>query len=94
MWLHVLFIHCCGFFFTMLVTMLVCIFFFRWRYNNWEIDPLNPQYTTQYSMIGGNLVISNPQKSRDLGKYVCIVSNEYGTIRSNEASLKFGCKYY
>lgn len=63
---------------------------YRWRYNNWEIDPLNPQYTTQYSMIGGNLVISNPQKSRDLGKYVCIVSNEYGTIKSNEASLKFG----
>ncbi|KAG9490214.1 contactin-1 isoform X2 [Eleutherodactylus coqui] len=63
---------------------------YRWRFNNWEIDPLNPQYSMIYSMIGGNLVITNPQKSRDSGKYVCIVTNEYGIIRSNEASLNFG----
>ncbi|XP_068132653.1 contactin-1 [Hyperolius riggenbachi] len=59
---------------------------YKWRLNNWDIDPLNPRY----SMIGGNLVINNPDKSRDTGKYVCIVTNEYGTIRSHEASLNFG----
>ncbi|KAM3924204.1 contactin-1 isoform 2-T3 [Leptodactylus fuscus] len=59
---------------------------YRWRFNEWEIDLLNPHY----SMIGGNLVINNPQKSRDTGKYVCIVTNEYGTIRSTEATLNFG----
>ncbi|XP_073476030.1 contactin-1 [Aquarana catesbeiana] len=59
---------------------------YKWRLNNWDIDLLNPRY----SMIGGNLVINNPDKSRDTGKYVCIVTNEYGTIRSHEASLNFG----
>ncbi|KAM4747400.1 contactin-1 [Rhinophrynus dorsalis] len=59
---------------------------YKWRINNWEIDLLNERY----SMVGGNLVINNPEKSKDSGKYVCIVSNMYGTIRSNEASLNFG----
>ncbi|KAM9312647.1 contactin-1 [Gastrophryne carolinensis] len=59
---------------------------YKWRLNSWEIDLLNPRY----SMIGGNLVINNPDKGRDAGKYVCIVSNEFGIIRSHEASLNFG----
>lgn len=43
-------------------------------------------------MVGGRLVISNPEKSRDAGKYVCVVSNVFGTVRSSEATLSFGCK--
>uniref|UniRef100_A0A8U7MU43 Contactin-1 n=1 Tax=Corvus moneduloides TaxID=1196302 RepID=A0A8U7MU43_CORMO len=41
-------------------------------------------------MVGGTLVISNPEKSRDAGKYVCVVSNSFGTVRSREATLSFG----
>lgn len=43
-------------------------------------------------MVGGRLVINNPEKSRDAGKYVCVVSNIFGTVRSSEATLSFGCK--
>lgn len=43
-------------------------------------------------MVGGRLVINNPEKSRDAGKYVCVVSNVFGTVRSSEATLSFGCK--
>lgn len=43
-------------------------------------------------MVGGRLVIANPEKSRDAGKYVCVVSNVFGTVRSSEATLSFGCK--
>lgn len=45
-------------------------------------------------MVGGRLVINNPEKSRDAGKYVCVVSNIFGTVRSSEATLSFGCKLF
>lgn len=59
---------------------------YRWRLNNWDIN-LGDEH---YSMVGGNLVINNPDKSRDQGKYVCMVSNIYGRIMSLEATLNFG----
>uniref|UniRef100_A0A670JFC4 Contactin 1 n=1 Tax=Podarcis muralis TaxID=64176 RepID=A0A670JFC4_PODMU len=46
-----------------------------------------------YNMVGGNLEINNPEKSRDEGKYVCLAYNVHGTIRSREASLNFGYLY-
>ncbi|XP_053572700.1 contactin-1 [Bombina bombina] len=60
---------------------------YKWRLNNYEIDLKKEEH---YSMVGGNLVINNPHKSKDAGTYVCIVSNIYGTIWSNEATLNFG----
>lgn len=69
----------------------ICLFLFffnRWKLNNWDIDLTKDRY----SMVGGRLIISNPEKSRDAGKYVCIVSNIFGTVRSSEATLSFGCK--
>lgn len=63
-------------------------FFNRWKLNNWDIDLTKDRY----SMVGGRLIISNPEKSRDAGKYVCVVSNIFGTVRSSEATLSFGCK--
>uniref|UniRef100_A0A8C9G437 Contactin 1 n=1 Tax=Pavo cristatus TaxID=9049 RepID=A0A8C9G437_PAVCR len=59
-----------------------------WKLNNWDIDLTKDRY----SMVGGRLVINNPEKSRDAGKYVCVVSNIFGTVRSSEATLSFGCK--
>lgn len=64
------------------------LFFNRWKLNNWDIDLTKERY----SMVGGRLVINNPEKSRDAGKYVCVVSNIFGTVRSSEATLSFGCK--
>jgi hypothetical protein len=43
-------------------------------------------------MVGGNLVINNPDKQKDAGTYYCLASNNYGMVRSTEAILSFGCK--
>ena len=56
-----------------------------------EID-LNAE-GSHYSLVGGNLVISNPIKTQHVGKYTCLASNMYGTIISREASVQFGCKW-
>uniref|UniRef100_A0A7M4ERE2 Contactin 1 n=1 Tax=Crocodylus porosus TaxID=8502 RepID=A0A7M4ERE2_CROPO len=59
---------------------------YKWKINNWDVD-----FTKErYSMVGGRLVINNPEKSKDAGKYVCIATNMFGTVRSSEATLSFG----
>lgn len=55
-----------------------------------EID-LNEE-GSHYSLLGGNLVISNPVRTKHVGKYSCLATNMYGTIISGEASVQFGCK--
>lgn len=67
------------------VLLLCC----RWKINNRFINGED----SRYSMIGGNLVINNPEKVKDRGKYQCEASNKYGTIISKEAELQFGCMY-
>lgn len=47
---------------------------------------------SHYSLVGGNLVISNPIKTQHVGKYSCSASNTYGRVISREASVQFGCK--
>ncbi|XP_048355503.1 contactin-1 isoform X1 [Sphaerodactylus townsendi] len=59
---------------------------YKWKLNNWDIDITRGRHL----MVGGNLEITNPEKSRDEGIYVCIASNIHGIIRSREANLKFG----
>ncbi|XP_078273084.1 contactin-1-like isoform X2 [Rhinoraja longicauda] len=59
---------------------------YRWKKNNYLINVED----SRYSMIGGNLVINNPEKVKDRGKYQCEASNKYGTIISKEAELQFG----
>lgn len=48
---------------------------------------------SHYSLVGGNLVISNPIKTQHVGKYSCLASNMYGTVISQDASVQFGCKW-
>ncbi|MEJ1271337.1 hypothetical protein NN561_002173 [Cricetulus griseus] len=58
----------------------------KWRMNNGDVDLTNDRY----SMVGGNLVINNPDKQKDAGIYYCLASNNYGMVRSTEATLSFG----
>lgn len=46
-----------------------------------------------YSLVGGNLVITNPIQKKHAGTYVCVARNIYGTVISKEARVKFGCEY-
>lgn len=45
-----------------------------------------------YSLVGGNLVITNPIQKKHAGTYVCVAKNIYGTVISKEARVKFGCE--
>lgn len=62
----------------------------RWMLDDMEID-LNAQ-DSHYSLVGGNLVISNPIKTQHVGQYFCLATNQHGTVISREASVQFGCK--
>ncbi|KAF7669853.1 hypothetical protein LDENG_00128960 [Lucifuga dentata] len=60
---------------------------YKWRLNSKDID-FNAD--SHYSLMGGNLVITNPIKSQHEGKYLCVATNDYGTVISREASMQFG----
>ncbi|XP_068936771.1 contactin-5 [Petaurus breviceps papuanus] len=59
---------------------------YRWLRNGTEID-LESDY--RYSLIEGNLIISNPIEAKDAGHYQCLTSNSLGSILSREATLQF-----
>ncbi|XP_059893843.1 contactin 1b [Gadus macrocephalus] len=62
---------------------------YRWRRDNWEIK-LMEQPDEHYSLVGGNLVITNPRQKKHAGNYICVAKNIYGTVISKEAKVKFG----
>ncbi|PWA26113.1 hypothetical protein CCH79_00015210 [Gambusia affinis] len=62
---------------------------YRWRRDNWEIK-LMEQPDEHYSLVGGNLVITNPIQKKHAGTYTCVARNIYGTVLSKEARIKFG----
>lgn len=64
----------------------------RWRRDNWEIK-LMEQPDEHYSLVGGNLVITNPRQKKHAGTYICVARNIYGTVISKEARVKFGCEH-
>uniref|UniRef100_A0A3Q3JLT3 Ig-like domain-containing protein n=1 Tax=Monopterus albus TaxID=43700 RepID=A0A3Q3JLT3_MONAL len=63
-------------------------FLCRWKLNNVLID-LNEE-GSHYSLVGGNLVISNPIKTTHEGKYSCLATNTHGTVVSQEGLVQFG----
>uniref|UniRef100_A0A8C1SVT8 Contactin 1 n=1 Tax=Cyprinus carpio TaxID=7962 RepID=A0A8C1SVT8_CYPCA len=60
---------------------------YRWWLDNTEIIIGNED---DYSLMGGNLVISFPDRSKHAGNYSCLASNEFGTLVSQKASVQFG----
>lgn len=64
---------------------------FRWRLNGWDVE-IPEEGNGHYSLMGGNLVISRPDKSIHAGNYSCLATNEFGTVISREASIQFGCE--
>lgn len=64
---------------------------YRWMLDSKDVD-LNEE-NSHYSLVGGNLVISNPIKNKHTGIYSCLATNMYGTLISREASVQFGCKW-
>ncbi|KAM7378154.1 hypothetical protein PAMA_013175 [Pampus argenteus] len=62
---------------------------YRWRRDHWEIK-LMEQPDEHYSLVGGNLVITNPIHKKHSGTYICVAWNIYGTVISKEAKVKFG----
>ncbi|XP_068458470.1 contactin-1a-like isoform X2 [Clinocottus analis] len=61
---------------------------YKWKIDNVEID-LKTQ-GDHYSLVGGNLVISSPTKTKHVGQYFCLATNIHGTVISREASVQFG----
>uniref|UniRef100_A0A8C4RV69 Contactin-3 n=1 Tax=Erpetoichthys calabaricus TaxID=27687 RepID=A0A8C4RV69_ERPCA len=60
---------------------------YRWKINGTQ---LNLDSNSRYTLIAGNLVITNPLRAQDSGSYQCLASNPSGTIISKEAVLRFG----
>lgn len=52
-----------------------------------RIDPLSDR---RFTISGGNLIIYDPDQSRDQGTYHCIAENKFGRIRSESVPLNFG----
>ena len=52
-----------------------------------RVDPLED---TRLTISGGQLIINNPDQTKDKGTYFCTASNQFGKIRSKSVSLSFG----
>ncbi|XP_064807361.1 contactin-1a-like [Oncorhynchus masou masou] len=60
---------------------------YQWRLNSRSIDLDGDNH---YTLVGGDLVISNPIKNKHVGNYSCVATNDYGTVVSREAGVRFG----
>ena len=62
-----------------------------WLKNEQLLDIKKLQYLSKSQK--GSLTIYNTQRTRDEGKYRCIVQNQFGTVLSESAWITFPCKY-
>uniref|UniRef100_A0A674P8R2 Contactin 1 n=1 Tax=Takifugu rubripes TaxID=31033 RepID=A0A674P8R2_TAKRU len=58
---------------------------YKWRKDNKDID--FSAESSHFSLMGGNLVISDPVKEQHAGNYCCLAANTFGTVISREASV-------
>uniref|UniRef100_A0AAZ3PRE7 Contactin-5 n=1 Tax=Oncorhynchus tshawytscha TaxID=74940 RepID=A0AAZ3PRE7_ONCTS len=59
---------------------------YSWFINGTEVD-IEAVY--RYSLIDGNLIITNASETADYGRYQCKAENSYGTVLSRDALLQF-----
>ncbi|XP_056157520.1 contactin-4 [Lampris incognitus] len=59
---------------------------YKWKVNGRGIDMKLDQ---QYSLVEGNLLISNPHAISHGGVYQCSATNSFGTVVSREATVQF-----
>lgn len=52
-----------------------------------KIDPL---LDSRFTISGGNLIIYDPDQTKDQGTYHCVAENKFGKIRSESVALNFG----
>uniref|UniRef100_A0A668RUC0 Contactin-2 n=1 Tax=Oreochromis aureus TaxID=47969 RepID=A0A668RUC0_OREAU len=57
----------------------------------WKVDgrDINTDSDLNYSLVEGNLLISNPHVINHGGVYQCIATNTFGTVVSREAKVQF-----
>ncbi|KAL0972675.1 hypothetical protein UPYG_G00193240 [Umbra pygmaea] len=58
---------------------------------SWFINgtKLNVEVDYRYSLIDGNLIITNASETADYGRYQCVAENSYGMVLSRDALLQF-----
>lgn len=85
--LHVLGQHHFSLMVPMLQSSSVCLC--RWKVDGRDI---NTDSDLNYSLVEGNLLISNPHVINHGGVYQCIATNTFGTVVSREAKVQFACE--
>ena len=54
---------------------------------------LDPMEFERYTVSNGRLLIHEPKDAEDNGDYQCNATNKFGSVLSQKATLRFGCKY-
>ncbi|KAK2912950.1 hypothetical protein Q8A73_007063 [Channa argus] len=62
---------------------------YSWYINGTEVDA---EADYRYSLIDGNLIITNASETTDYGKYQCKAQNSFGTVLSRDGILQFACE--